>query len=233
MSERLIHTTHLSKTYKLDSIQVPALKDINLDINRGELVAVTGPSGSGKSTLLNLLGCLDTPSSGAYFLDGVEIKQGSNLAAIRREKIGFVFQNFNLLPRLTAQENVGIPMIYKGLPERVRKERARELLESVGLGERINHRPTQLSGGEQQRVAIARSLANKPALILADEPTGDLDTKTGWEILAILKRLNREGTTVILVTHEEDLAAEADRIVRLVDGKITSTNDQNYKSKTL
>ena len=227
MPENLIHTTHLSKTYKLDSIRVPALKSINLDINSGELVAVTGPSGSGKSTLLNLLGCLDTPSSGAYFLDGIEIKQGSNLAAIRREKIGFIFQTFNLLPRLTAQENVEIPMIYKGLSERVRRERARELLESVGLGERINHRPTQLSGGEQQRVAIARALANEPALILADEPTGDLDTKTGREILAILKELNREGVTVIIVTHEEELAQATDRVIRLVDGLVITDKPTN------
>ena len=227
MPENLIHTTHLSKTYKLDSICVPALKSINLDINSGELVAVTGPSGSGKSTLLNLLGCLDTPSSGAYFLDGIEIKQGSNLAAIRREKIGFIFQTFNLLPRLTAQENIEIPIIYKGLSERVRRERARELLESVGLGERINHRPTQLSGGEQQRVAIARALANEPALILADEPTGDLDTKTGREILAILKELNREGVTVIIVTHEEELAQATDRVIRLVDGLVITDKPTN------
>lgn len=222
MTSTLIETQNLTKIYQLDSVQVPALDGIDLKIDRGGFVSITGPSGSGKSTLLNLIGCLDTPTRGNYFLEGTEIKKGINLAAIRREKIGFIFQTFNLLLRLSALENVEIPMIYKGVPESRRKERAQELLESVGLGQRINHRPTQLSGGEQQRVAIARALANEPSLILADEPTGDVDTKTGWEILTILKELNKQGTTIILVTHEEALAREADWMIRLVDGRIAS-----------
>jgi len=228
----LIKTQNLTKIYQLDSVQIPALREISLKINRGEFVSITGPSGSGKSTLLNLLGCLDTPTRGTYFLEGIEIKKGVNLAQIRREKIGFIFQTFNLLVRLSALENVEIPMIYKGIREGKRKEKAQELLESVGLGERIDHQPTQLSGGEQQRVAIARALANEPSLILADEPTGNVDTKIGWEILTILKELNKQGTTIILVTHEENLAREAERTIKLVDGRIErELKSQNAKLK--
>lgn len=222
MTQPLIETQGLGKTYQLDGTQVHALADVTLEIGRGAFLAITGPSGSGKSTLLNLLGCLDTPTSGHYLLDGTEIKKGTDLAAIRREKIGFIFQNFNLLPRMTARENVEIPMIYKGISEGRRRERAQQLLETVGLGPRQDHRPSQLSGGEQQRVAIARALANEPLLILADEPTGNLDTKTGREILTILKDLNRQGTTIAMVTHELNLAEETGRVIRMVDGRIIS-----------
>jgi len=220
MPTPLIRTKNLTKTYQLDGVRIHALKGVNLEIPTGAFVSITGPSGSGKSTLLNLLGCLDTPTTGDYFLDGIRIDKSTDLAKLRREKIGFIFQNFNLLTRLSALENVEIPMIYKGLGEGERRERARELLSSVGLGERIEHLPNQLSGGEQQRVAIARALANEPTLILADEPTGDLDTKTGREIIELLKELNRRGTAVILVTHEPQLANEAQRIIKLVDGEV-------------
>lgn len=222
MTQPLIETQSLGKTYQLDGAQVRALENVTLEIGRGAFLAITGPSGSGKSTLLNLLGCLDTPTHGRYLLDGIDIKKGTDLAAIRREKIGFIFQNFNLLPRMTARENVEIPMIYKGIPEGRRRERAQKLLETVGLGPRQDHRPSQLSGGEQQRVAIARALANEPLLILADEPTGNLDTKTGREILTILKDLNRQGTTIAMVTHELNLAEETGRVIRMVDGRIIS-----------
>ena len=216
----LIQTRNLTKIYKLGKVEVVALKDINLEIEAGEFVSITGPSGSGKSTLLHLLGCLDTPTSGQYILEGTEINRQVNLSQIRREKIGFVFQTFNLLPRLTALENVEVPMIYKGLLAGERKARAQELLESVGLGSRINHRPNELSGGERQRVAIARALANNPSVILADEPTGNLDSKSGAEILKILTNLNQQGTTVILVTHEKFIAEQADRTIKIFDGRI-------------
>ncbi len=216
----LIQTENLTKIYKLGEVEVPALKSINLRVGDGEFISIIGPSGSGKSTLLNLLGCLDTPTTGIYFLDGVKIGLGVNLARIRRQKIGFVFQTFNLLPRLTALENVEVPMIYGGVSSSERRGRAKKLLQSVGLGERINHRPNELSGGERQRVAIARALSNNPPLILADEPTGNLDSKSGGEILKILTDLNRQGTTLIMVTHEDYLAQKADRVVKLFDGEV-------------
>lgn len=217
----LIQTKDLTKTYELGTIEVPALKDINLEIKNGEFISIMGPSGSGKSTLLNLIGCLDTPTFGKYFLDGIEINLDVNLAKIRSQKIGFVFQTFNLLPRLTALENVEVPMIYRGLSALARRKRAATLLDSVGLGDRVKHRPNELSGGERQRVAIARALANNPPLILADEPTGNLDSKSGEEILKILVDLNKQGTTLIMVTHEDYIAKKADRIVKLFDGRIT------------
>ena len=217
----LIQTKNLTKTYKLGEVEVPALKNIDLEIDNGEFISIMGPSGSGKSTLLNLIGCLDTPTSGSYFLDGIEITPRVDLAKIRSEKIGFVFQTFNLLPRLTALQNVEVPMIYKGIPVAERRKQAVALLSSVGLGDRVKHRPNELSGGERQRVAIARALANKPPLILADEPTGNLDSKSGAEILKILTDLNRQGTTLVMVTHEDYIAKKADRIVKIFDGEIT------------
>ncbi len=216
----IIKTTNLSKTYQMGNMEVQALKGIDIDIKKGEFVGITGPSGSGKSTLLNLLGCLDTPTGGEYILDGVKISKEKNLARIRREKIGFVFQSYNLLPRVSALENVEIPMIYKGLSETKRRERAKKLLESVGLEKRTEHKPTELSGGQQQRVAIARALANEPSIILADEPTGNLDTKTGDAIIDILEELNRQGNTIIMISHELNLAEQANRVIKLVDGKI-------------
>lgn len=223
----LIQTKNLTKTYEISDIKVPALKNINLDVEKGEFLSVMGPSGSGKSTLLNLLGCLDTPTSGTYLLDGVEITPRVNLAKIRREKIGFVFQTFNLLPRLTALENVEVPMVYKGVSATGRKERAIELLGSVGLSGRTKHRPNELSGGERQRVAIARALANNPSLILADEPTGNLDSKSGEEILKILTDLNRRGATLIMVTHEDYIAQKADRVVKIFDGRIANEKTED------
>ncbi len=219
----LIQTKNLTKIYKLGEVEVPALKDVDLEVKNGEFISIMGPSGSGKSTLLNLLGCLDTPTSGKYLFDGVEINPQVNLAKIRSEKIGFVFQTFNLLPRLTAVENIEVPMIYRGASVAERKARALNLLGSVGLGERAKHRPTELSGGERQRVAIARALANNPSLILADEPTGNLDSKSGQEILKLLTELNRQGTTLIMVTHESYIAEKASRIVKIFDGRITPT----------
>ena len=196
------------------------LKGIDLFIEEGEFVAIMGPSGSGKSTLLHILGCLDRPSEGLYKLDGVEVQGLSDeeLAKIRRHKVGFVFQNFYLLPRQSALENVELPMVYAEVPPKERRRRARELLERVGLGDRLHHKPSELSGGERQRVAIARALANGPKLLLADEPTGNLDTKTGREILKLFKELWREGATIILVTHDPEVAAEAERLVRIRDG---------------
>lgn len=216
----LIKTTNLTKIYQMGDIKVTALDNVNINIEEGEFVGITGPSGSGKSTLLNLLGCLDTPSQGEYILAGTKISKEKNLARVRRNKIGFVFQSYNLLPRVTALENVEIPMIYKGIPENERRDRARKLLKSVRLESRMHHKPTELSGGQQQRVAIARALANEPSIILADEPTGNLDTKTGGEIVAILEDLNSQGNTIVMISHELSLAEQANRVVHLVDGKV-------------
>ncbi len=218
----------LTKTYIMGQTKVHALRGIDLRIETNEYVALMGPSGSGKSTLMNLLGCLDTPTSGSYHLDGKDVsKMGdTELANIRNEKIGFVFQTFNLLPRQTTLENVALPLVYAGMSRKERQERAADVLESVGLGDRLDHRPNELSGGQRQRVAIARALVNRPAIILADEPTGNLDTKTSIEIMEIFEEIQRRGNTVILVTHEPDIAEHAHRIVRLRDGE-TESDERN------
>jgi putative ABC transport system ATP-binding protein len=216
----MIEIKNLSKTYLLGKVPVYAITDISFRINTGEFVAIMGPSGSGKSTLLNLLGCLDLPSSGTYFLEDFNIKslKPNQLAEVRNKRIGFVFQNFNLLPRASALENVELPLIY-GRTKNSRKI-ALEALKSVGLSERSRHRPNELSGGERQRVAIARAIVNKPAIVLADEPTGNLDTKTGKDIMGIFSRLNDEGTTIIIVTHERDIAGLTKRTIEMLDGNI-------------
>lgn len=220
----LIELKEVSKVYKTSSIEVQALRQVSLEVAQGEFVAIMGPSGSGKSTLMNLMGCLDRPTSGSYRLDGIDVSKLNDveLARVRNQKIGFVFQNFNLLGRQTALENVMLPTIYAGLPPRERRARALAALEMLGLGDRIRHRPSELSGGERQRVAIARALVNDPVLILADEPTGALDTKTSEEIMAIFEELNRSGRTIVMVTHEPDVAKHAARQIRLRDGAVES-----------
>jgi len=222
MAEPLIVTHGLAKEYRLGTLVVPALRGVTLEIAAGEFVAVMGPSGSGKSTFMNLLGCLDSPSGGEYFLAGEKVSamSGDALAAIRNRRIGFVFQNFNLLARTSALENVELPLLYAGVEKQARRERALRRLEQVGLGDRLDHQPSQLSGGQQQRVAIARSLVNDPVLILADEPTGALDSRTSFEVMALLQALNRGGITVVLVTHEHDIAAFAGRVVTFRDGRV-------------
>ncbi|NLD74731.1 MAG: ABC transporter ATP-binding protein [Chloroflexi bacterium] len=219
----LIELRDIRKVYQMGDVEVHALRGIDLEIAEGELTAIMGPSGSGKSTLMNLLGCLDRPTSGQYFLAGTDVARlnDNQLAEIRNKRIGFVFQSYNLLPRTTALSNVEIPLVYSGVGRR--KERAMEALELVGLADRMHHKPNELSGGQQQRVAIARALINEPRIILADEPTGNLDTKTGLEIIAIFQKLNVEqGITVLFVTHEPDIAAFTQRIVRLRDGQVVS-----------
>ena len=220
---KLITAQDISKVYKLGDIDVNALCDVSLGIERGEFIAVMGPSGSGKSTFMNILGCLDQPTSGRYLLEGIDVGGlgRDELAAIRNKKIGFVFQGFNLLPRTSALENVELPMLYNGLPAKERRQKAIEALKTVGLEERANHHPSQLSGGQQQRVAIARALVNDAAIILADEPTGNLDTKTSAEIMELFVRLNKgSAITVILVTHESDIAAYSRRVIRFLDGRV-------------
>ncbi|WP_343695191.1 ABC transporter ATP-binding protein [Flavobacterium sp.] len=224
MADPLIKITDIKRNFALGNEIVYVLKGINLEINKGEYVALMGPSGSGKSTLMNLLGCLDTPTSGRYVLNGKDVSQmkDDELAGIRNTEIGFVFQTFNLLPRTTALDNVALPMIYAGYSKSDRNARATEVLEQVNLSDRMDHQPNQLSGGQRQRVAIARALVNKPSIILADEPTGNLDSKTSVEIMKLFGDIHAQGNTVILVTHEEDIAAYAHRVIRLRDGLIES-----------
>ena len=222
----LIHLRNVSKIYKVGEVEVTALKHINLEIKRGEFIAILGKSGSGKSTMLNSVGCLDTPSKGTIHLDEFDIEEldESELATIRGKKIGFIFQAFNLIPSLTALENVMLPMIFQGAEKRQRLKRATELLTLVGLKERMDHRPTQLSGGQQQRVAIARALANDPEVILADEPTGNLDSNTEKDIIKMLQDLHKRGKTIIMITHNEKLAQIAERVIHLKDGEIVNEN---------
>lgn len=220
----LISIEHLNKTYIMGTEKVEALKDVSINIEKGEYVALMGPSGSGKSTLMNLLGCLDSPSRGQYWLNGKEVStmEDSELAEVRNKDIGFVFQTFNLLPRLSALENVALPLVYAGVSKEDRLAKARKVLEAVGLGDRVSHKPNELSGGQRQRVAVARALVNDPAIILADEPTGNLDTKTSYEIMSLFEEIHKAGNTVILVTHEQDIAMHAHRIIRLRDGLVES-----------
>jgi putative ABC transport system ATP-binding protein len=224
MSNLVIDIKNIGKTYKIGEVVVNALETVDLKINKGEYVALMGPSGSGKSTLMNILGCLDTPSKGNYLLNGIDVSfmTDNELAEIRNKEIGFIFQTFNLLSRNTSLENVALPLVYAGVAKTERLEMAKKSLESVGLGDRIEHKPNELSGGQRQRVAIARALVNSPAIILADEPTGNLDTKTSHEIMDLLEEIHEKGNTVIIVTHEEDIAKRAKRIVRLRDGVIES-----------
>ena len=218
----VIELKDIMKTYQMGDSIVHALDHVNLEIGVGEFTSIMGPSGSGKSTLMNVIGCLDRPTSGQYFLDGKEIGgyDDDELAVTRNQKIGFVFQNFNLLPRLSALVNVALPLVYAGVPEVERLKRARETLAAVGLGDRVEHRPNEMSGGQRQRVAIARALINQPAIIMADEPTGNLDSKSSYEIMDIFRQLNDAGKTIVMVTHEPDIAERTKRIIHMVDGKI-------------
>lgn len=235
--EELISIHNLKKTYKIGDEIIEALKDVSLTIYKNEYVALMGPSGSGKSTLMNMLGCLDSPTSGEYILNQLSVAKMSDnqLAEVRNKEIGFVFQTFNLLPRATTLDNVALPLVYAGMAKAQREQRAKEVLESVGLGNRMNHKPNELSGGQRQRVAIARALVNNPAIILADEPTGNLDSKTSVEIMGLFEEIHKKGNTIILVTHEEDIALHAHRIVRLKDGLVESdkinTKITTYKSR--
>ncbi|WP_256005560.1 MULTISPECIES: ABC transporter ATP-binding protein [Pedobacter] len=222
MSEALITIKDIGRKYVIGAEVIHALKSVSLEIFKGEFVALMGPSGSGKSTLMNILGCLDTPSKGEYILNGINVSQMSDdkLAEVRNQEIGFVFQTFNLLPRSSSLDNVALPLIYAGVGKSDRERRARQALENVGLGNRVMHKPNELSGGQRQRVAVARALINNPSIILADEPTGNLDTKTSIEIMGLLEEIHSKGNTIILVTHEEDIAQHAHRIVRMRDGLI-------------
>ena len=234
MKTEVIKLIEIHRNFKVGTEIVRALRGIDLSINKNEFVALMGPSGSGKSTLMNLLGCLDTPTSGQYFLNGQDVSKldDNNLAEIRNKEIGFVFQTFNLLPRSTALENVMLPLIYAGFNKVRRMERALEVLEDVQLTDRMKHRPNELSGGQRQRVAIARALVNNPSIILADEPTGNLDSKTSVEIMGLLEVIHKAGNTIIVVTHEEDIAQHTHRIIRLIDGKVAS-DEINKNPRTL
>jgi len=233
MSEEIIRFEKISRFYQVGKVTVKALVDVSVSIGKNEFVALMGPSGSGKSTMMNVLGCLDTPTSGNYFLNGLDVSKLSDndLADIRNREIGFIFQTFNLLQRSTALENVMLPLIYAGIPKRTRMQMAEETLKQVQLADRIKHKPNELSGGQRQRVAIARALVNNPSIVLADEPTGNLDSKTSIEILGLLEQIHKEGNTIIVVTHEEDIAQHAHRIIRLMDGRIASdTKNENIKT---
>jgi putative ABC transport system ATP-binding protein len=220
----IIRLEHIGKTFRMGMETIHALRDVNLSIDKNEYVAFMGPSGSGKSTLMNLLGCLDSPSTGSYWLNGQLVSQmkDAELAAVRNKDIGFVFQTFNLLPKLSAQENVALPLVYAGVARKARMAQAADVLAAVGLADRMTHKPNELSGGQRQRVAVARALINHPAILLADEPTGNLDSKTSYEIMALMDELHAKGHTIILVTHEEDITKYARRVVRLRDGVIES-----------
>ena len=233
MKEPIIKVRDLRKLYRMGEETIYALNGVDLEVYPNEYLALMGPSGSGKSTLMNLLGCLDSPTSGSYVLNGNDVAKmdDDHLAAIRNKEIGFVFQTFNLLPRLTAQENVALPLVYAGLGRVERLEKAREVLGQVGLGDRVGHRPNELSGGQRQRVAIARALVNHPAIILADEPTGNLDSKTSYEIMDLFDALYDQGNTIIIVTHEPDIAERTRRIVKMRDGRVES-DDPTDKTKT-
>jgi putative ABC transport system ATP-binding protein len=221
-STSMIKISNLSKIYKIGNVEVKALNNVTLSIKEHEFVSIVGPSGSGKSTLMNMIGCLDVPTCGIYNLDGVEVSclSDNQLAEIRNQKIGFIFQGFNLIQKLNAVENVELPLIYQGIPTKERYEKSIEALNLVGLGDRVHHRPTELSGGQQQRVAIARALVGNPPLILADEPTGNLDSKSGKDIIRMLNEMHAKGNTIVLITHDNDIAMEARRIVRMQDGQI-------------
>jgi putative ABC transport system ATP-binding protein len=234
MAKEIIHLVDIVKNFKVGTVLVEALRSVSLTIMQNEFVAIMGPSGSGKSTLMNILGCLDTPTSGEYILNGEDVSKldDNSLAEIRNKQIGFVFQTFNLLPRSTALENIMLPLIYAGVTKSSRIERALAVAEEVKLSDRVAHKPNELSGGQRQRVAIARALVNNPAIILADEPTGNLDSKTSIEILGVLEEIHKNGNTVIIVTHEEDIALHAHRIIRLMDGKI-SVDELNRNVKTI
>ncbi len=231
----IIETTNISKRYKMGTEIIRALRSISIQVKRGEYVAFMGPSGSGKSTLMNIIGCLDSPSGGSYILNGKDVSNMSEneLAEVRNKEIGFVFQTFNLLPRMSSLDNVALPLIYAGYGKEEREKKALKALESVGLKERAKHKPNELSGGQRQRVAIARALVNNPSIILADEPTGNLDSKTSYEIMGLLEELYKKGNTIIMVTHEEDIASYAHRIVRLKDGLIESDKINTQEKRIL
>ena len=237
LMQEIIHIENIVKSYIMGRQNLPVLRGISLDIFKNEYVALMGPSGSGKSTLMNILGCLDTPTSGKYILNGNDVSkmEDNQLAEIRNQEIGFVFQQFNLLPRLSALENVALPLVYAGLSRKERNQRAKDVLEKVSLTDRSHHKPNELSGGQSQRVAIARALVNNPSIILADEPTGNLDSKTSFEIMEIFGKIHQTGNTVILVTHEEDIANFAHRIIRLRDGVVESDKKKppTFKSEML
>ena len=229
--EEVIRLENITRHYKVGTVIVKALQGVSIHVKRNEFVALMGPSGSGKSTLMNLIGCLDTPTSGGYFLNGHDVSgmNDNELADIRNKEIGFVFQTFNLLPRASALENVSLPQVYAGISKKAREERAVEVLQQVDLANRMDHKPNELSGGQRQRVAVARALVNAPSILLADEPTGNLDSKTSIEIMGLLEKLHENGNTIILVTHEEDIARHAHRIIRLIDGKV----DADYLNENI
>jgi putative ABC transport system ATP-binding protein len=231
----LIEIVHLVKNYSLGEIEIPALQDINLGIDKNEYVAIMGPSGSGKSTLMNILGCLDTPSSGRYYFNRIDVSTLDDNAqsVMRNKEIGFIFQNFNLLPRLNALQNVELPLIYSRISGHERKERAMKALQRVGLSDRVGHKPSELSGGQRQRVAIARALVTNPGILLADEPTGALDSKTGEDIMALFHELHREGNTIILITHEQEIANYAERSIYIKDGKIHSDHPNPHRTVSI